>query len=67
MRSTATGVLLAGIAAAAPGLASAQQFQSAEPYPGNTSGLVRCESSKGRPRTCKAETRAGVRVAKQLS
>jgi hypothetical protein len=67
MRSSTTGLLLAGLAAAAPASAPAQQYQAAEPYPGNESGLVRCESSKGRPRTCKAETRGGVRVSKQLS
>lgn len=77
MRSCATGLLLAGLAAAAPAPASAQQTQpqaqvvSAQQTPpvaaSPESGHVRCESNKGRPRTCKAETRAGVRVAKQLS
>jgi hypothetical protein len=65
MRPRATGFLLAGLAAATP--AAAQQYRAAEPYPGNESGLVRCESSKGRTRTCQADTRGGVRVTKQLS
>ena len=65
MRRRTTGFLLAGIAAAAP--VCAQQYRPAEPYPGNESNRVRCESSKGRERKCPAETRGGVRVTRQLS
>ena len=65
MRSCATGLLFAGLAAAAPASVLAQQPAQAASAP--ESGHVRCESSKGRPESCKAETRAGVRLAKQLS
>lgn len=64
MRPRATGCLLAGLAALP---VSAQQMPAAEPYPGNQSGVVRCESTKGRPRECSADTRGGVRLVRQLS
>jgi hypothetical protein len=81
MRATANGVLLAGLAAAtAP--ASAQEAVQAsqttpatdaaqtaplEPARGNIPRTLRCESPKGRERSCPAETRGGVRVSRQLS
>jgi hypothetical protein len=65
MRPSTTGLLFVGLVIAAP--AWAQQYRQAEPYPGNATGMIRCESTKGRSRTCQAETRAGVRVARQLS
>ena len=81
MRATANGVLLAGLAAAtAP--ASAQEAMQAsqttpatdaaqtaplEPARGNIPRTIRCESPKGRERSCQAETRGGVRVSRQLS
>ena len=67
MLPSATGLLLVGLFAAVPASASDEQVPAAEPSQEKASGMVRCESPKGRPRTCKAETRAGVRVAKQLS
>ena len=65
MPTSASRVLLAGLMAVAP--ASAQQFRTAEPYPGNRPDIVRCESSKGRSVTCKADTRGGARLVRQLS
>ena len=66
MRPLVTGFLLACMAGAALP-ADAQQYRTAEPYPGNESGIVRCESARGRGRDCQADTRAGVRLVKQLS
>ena len=65
MPTSAARVLLAGLVAAAP--ATAQQHRAAEPYPGNEPGVVRCESAKGRPRSCDADVRGGARLVKQLS
>lgn len=62
MSTRATGVLLAGLAAAVPVPA-----QEASPTHGNQPATVRCESEKGRSRTCPADTRGGVRLVRQLS
>jgi hypothetical protein len=75
MRRWATGFLLActtavapvGVAVAGAPAADEQQYRAAEPYPGNDSGIIRCESPRGRPRTCEADTRGGARLIKQLS
>ncbi|BCT94026.1 hypothetical protein LYSHEL_30530 [Lysobacter helvus] len=75
MRPLATGFLLActtGIAPVDamptdPPAAEEQQYRAAEPYPGNDSGTIRCESPRGRERTCEADTRGGARLTKQLS
>lgn len=65
MRSSATRVLLVGLAAVAP--ATAQQSRPAEPVAVNVPGTVRCESDKGRPRECQADVRGGARLIRQLS
>jgi len=60
---------LAGAAALAAGAAGAQVYS---PYPTygyatTSSGLVRCESTDSRRRFCRADTRGGVQVYRQLS
>ena len=65
MRSSATRVLLVGLAAVAP--AAAQQSRTAEPVAVNVPGTLRCESDKGRPRNCQADVRGGARLTRQLS
>ena len=66
MRPSATRVLFVGLVAVGPASAAQQPVAPAS-IPGNEHGVVRCESNRGRPRTCQAETRGGARVAKQLS
>lgn len=65
MAPRVTGVLLAGLAVVLP--ASAQETAPPMAAPGNQPATVRCESNKGRPRTCPADTRGGVRLVRQLS
>jgi hypothetical protein len=58
----------AGAAALAAGIAGAQTYSG---YPGygysNSSGLVRCESINSRSNFCRADTRGGVQIVRQLS
>ena len=68
MPTSASRVLLAGLVAVAPAWAEeGQQFRTADPYPGNRPDIVRCESAKGRPVSCKADVRGGARLVRQLS
>jgi hypothetical protein len=67
MKSTLIRVL-AGASVFAAGLASAQVY-SARPTYGYaaSSGIVRCESTDSRRRFCRADTRGGVQIYRQLS
>jgi hypothetical protein len=59
----------AGMAALAAGLAGAQTYSTypAYGYGTSTTGLVRCESTNSRSNFCRADTRAGVQIYRQLS
>ena len=67
MRSSATSVLLAGFVAVAPATAAEEQQRAAEPAPVNDKTHLRCESDKGRSRSCPADVRGGARLTRQLS
>ena len=64
MRSSATSVVLAGLFAVAPASAEAPADRPRAP---NDKQHLRCESDKGRPRSCQADVRGGVRLTRQLS
>ena len=64
MRSSATSVVLAGLFAVAPASAEAP---AGDPQAPNDKQHLRCESDKGRPRSCQADVRGGVRLTRQLS
>jgi hypothetical protein len=59
----------AGAAALAAGLAGAQTYSTypAYGYSNTASGLVRCESNDSRRTLCRADTRGGVQIYRQLS
>jgi hypothetical protein len=62
---------LAGASVFVAGLASAQTYSSYSAYPtygyAASSGIVRCESTDSRRRLCRADTRGGVQLYRQLS
>ena len=66
MRLMIASSLVLVCSAVASGAAVAQQY-GYESYPGNDSGIVRCESVNGRTQQCPADTYGGVRLVRQLS
>ena len=65
MPTSASRVLLAGVFVVAP--VSAEEQRAPDATTVQSPGTIRCESGKGRPRSCAVDTRGGARLVKQLS